>query len=189
MRGCFRIVDALERQIDAFPAYAGMFLIRAYLSIKRNGFPRVCGDVSEDVQACRHTRQLSPRMRGCFHAFTYKGDACHAFPAYAGMFLLLLLQLNTLKGFPRVCGDVSRSFSSILIFVWLSPRMRGCFRHKQQDCPEESAFPAYAGMFLVSRAQIIKSNRFPRVCGDVSDTFSGSVCVIKLSPRMRGCFY
>ena len=71
----------------------------------------------------------------------------------------------------------------------LSPRMRGCFSTLATMQDVVQAFPAYAGMFPGALPAAPEPPGFPRVCGDVSDTFSGSVCVIKLSPRMRGCFY
>ena len=46
MRGCFllKALSLLNRR--AFPAYAGMFLLRLQLTLLVTCFPRVCGDVS-----------------------------------------------------------------------------------------------------------------------------------------------
>ena len=94
--------------VVAFPAYAGMFLAKPKLINTCSGFPRVCGDVSEQfgamlIKAVRFPRvcgdvsdrysgvptyhQLSPRMRGCFYYLEYVVPESKAFPAYAGMFL------------------------------------------------------------------------------------------------------
>ncbi len=147
-------------------------------------------------------------MRGCFHQITltcraaiafpayagmfppgpFAAKASKAFPAYAGMFPTHEVFTHALHGFPRVCGDVSWRGLRKISFQTLSPRMRGCFRWKSRRIELGAAFPAYAGMFPVSGDTSMLVRGFPRVCGDVSDTFSGSVCVIKLSPRMRGCF-
>ena len=66
--------------------------------------------------------------------------------------------------------------------------MRGCFRQKSRQIGSDAAFPAYAGMFLRSAHLLQLSIRFPRVCGDVSNTSSGPFTRLRLSPRMRGCF-
>ena len=51
------------------------------------------------------------------------------------------------------------------------------------------AFPAYAGMFLRSFLPLAGLVRFPRVCGGVSSQPRIGITSVKLSPRMRGCFY
>ena len=95
---------------------------------------------------------------------------------------------HLVSSFPRVCGDVSSPQKFLDALDELSPRMRGCFQNQAPQVYFVVAFPAYAGMFPFDSSKAIPFSGFPRVCGDVSDTFSGSVCVIKLSPRMRGCF-
>ena len=86
MRGCFCQESRGCGSVEAFPAYAGMFLNKERPKDDRDSFPRVCGDVSPPAPAYITDAQLSPRMRGCF-------CTCHggvllgvAFPAYAGMF-------------------------------------------------------------------------------------------------------
>ena len=66
--------------------------------------------------------------------------------------------------------------------------MRGCFSLVSSARPILSAFPAYAGMFLRDDAKSGKVACFPRVCGDVSIDKAKDITVLKLSPRMRGCF-
>ena len=76
--------------------------------------------------------------------------------------------------FPRVCGDVSRSFSDLCRDGRFSPRMRGCFSvTKKREAPKD-VFPAYAGMFLPDEGMFFPEPGFPRVCGDVSEW--ASVC-------------
>ena len=70
-----------------------------------------------------------------------------AFPAYAGMFPGSGDTPMSVRGFPRVCGDVSlATFLTSQIFR-LSPRMRGCFCGRVKVGLTFTAFPAYAGMF------------------------------------------
>ena len=98
------------------------------------------------------------------------------------------LSLEYKNGFPRVCGDVSRPFSTGRFMLKLSPRMRGCFLSLLQILFLNLAFPAYAGMFLGLRPALRRSSSFPRVCGDVSALKGIALDGSKLSPRMRGCF-
>mgnify|MGYP000464482858 FL=1 len=90
--------------------------------------------------------------------------------------------------FPRVCGDVSETSSADHRNGPLSPRMRGCFYPAMSFPLEKTAFPAYAGMFPASCTRSAAGSRFPRVCGDVSIDKAKDITVLKLSPRMRGCF-
>ena len=94
-----------------------------------------------------------------------------AFPAYAGMFLVLLSICSLRFRFPRVCGDVSGEQKNPTDSTELSPRMRGCFPSAASRRARSSAFPAYPGMFLATIDRISPGLGFPRVCGDVSLTF------------------
>ena len=67
--------------------------------------------------------------------------------------------------------------------------MRGCFLSLASSYLLALAFPAYAGMFLRLRTQQARPLCFPRVCGDVSFIVVSSTLRVKLSPRMRGCFF
>ena len=71
----------------------------------------------------------------------------------------------------------------------LSPRMRGCFHNERRKRQSQSAFPAYAGMFLITMTTAASDKGFPRVCGDVSTAHWRLLSCLGLSPRMRGCFY
>ena len=112
-----------------------------------------------------------------------------AFPAYAGMFLTPKCERKISVCFPRVCGDVSVLLNSGSAVWELSPRMRGCFRVAFEADRSLEAFPAYAGMFPKHTKASFLQGRFPRVCGDVSRLFSIKRSTLKLSPRMRGCFF
>ena len=96
---------------------------------------------------------------------------------------------DTVSSFPRVCGDVSASISLRTRWSRLSPRKRGCFLSLASSYLLALAFPAYAGMFLRLRTQQARPLCFPRVCGDVSFIVVSSTLRVKLSPRMRGCFF
>ena len=112
-----------------------------------------------------------------------------AFPAYAGMFLRKPPRMGVARGFPRVCGDVSRFNGLFNSDGLLSPRMRGCFPSAVIPNLPAKAFPAYAGMFPNLLEELRQRKSFPRVCGDVSVVRDVEDIIQRLSPRMRGCFY
>ena len=150
--------------------------------------PRVCGDVSRAVELSQELMQFSPRMRGCFQPGVPISVRRLVLPAYAGMFLSTVAQLNFGFGSPRVCGDVSWIRRCRCKRRWFSPRMRGCFHGLKWRNASLSVLPAYAGMFpgyiYYSRPLYCS----PRVCGDVSSYTAWSCRCRRFSPRMRGCF-
>ena len=152
-------------------------------------FPRVCGDVSSSKLLQKSVPWFSPRMRGCFSATFYLVDYFMVFPAYAGMFPSANYPKQDDLGFPRVCGDVSKLFSTKRSTRKFSPRMRGCFSNSFSWWSRYSVFPAYAGMFPMRTVKDRSRNRFPRVCGDVSTSRLITMGMVQFSPRMRGCFY
>ena len=145
-----------------------MFLKIKTALTRPHGFPRVCGDVSPILSATGGSGTLSPRMRGCFRNIRAPSIISGAFPAYAGMFPVSGDTPMHVRGFPRVCGDVSLAKTVLDALNRLSPRMRGCFQCLNAPTAYRSSFP--------------------RVCGDVSPVQQTSSTDDTLSPRMRGCF-
>ncbi len=127
MRGCFQASCRRSPSLRAFPAYAGMFPVSGVYPCANRCFPRVCGDVSQLIEARARQGGLSPRMRGCFLLPIIPNEPIWAFPAYAGMFPALKASQTAEPGFPRVCGDVSSPAEFLQALNELSPRMRGCF--------------------------------------------------------------
>ena len=150
--------------------------------------PRVCGDVSGNLEGDKNVTWFSPRMRGCFQDRRRSEQRFHVLPAYAGMFLELSCFFSFGICSPRVCGDVSLTGAHEDTAAVFSPRMRGCFCYPSTGQVLRRVLPAYAGMFLAQSCRILWATSSPRVCGDVS------MCILRwdppdeFSPRMRGCF-
>ena len=168
MRGCFQAYTATCRIKRVLPAYAGMFLVRNFGILNADGSPRVCGDVSGNLEGDKNVTWFSPRMRGCFWRNRAGFFGQPVLPAYAGMFPCAssvgILQTSS----PRVCGDVSRSPNSGSPRRRFSPRMRGCFSKARRLLRTKQVLPAYAGMFPGLSGCVAQQQRSPRVCGDVS---------------------
>ena len=107
MRGCFSKSSGRASPTRVLPAYAGMFPPNGTRLIQKAGSPRVCGDVSINQNLWFWMTQFSPRMRGCFQAYTATCRIKRVLPAYAGMFLVGRARVFFCFSSPRVCGDVS----------------------------------------------------------------------------------
>ena len=143
----------ITRGSSVFPAYAGMFLSRSVPGSANCGFPRVCGDVPFFTLTEKEQGVFSPRMRGCSGIQSYRITGEIVFPAYAGMFLVLVMKNIWVLRFPRVCGDVPPLITISVKIATFSPRMRGCSAHGTGYMPKYTVFPAYAGMFRNNSTQ------------------------------------
>ena len=188
MRGCFLDLSPYIPKSLVLPAYAGMFLVRNFGILNADGSPRVCGDVSGNLEGDKNVTWFSPRMRGCFQDRRRSEQRFHVLPAYAGMFLELSCFFSFGICSPRVCGDVSLTGAHEDTAAVFSPRMRGCFCYPSTGQVLRRVLPAYAGMFLAQSCRILWATSSPRVCGDVSRKLVGFSGQNRFSPRMRGCF-
>ena len=165
-----------------------MFLVRNFGILNADGSPRVCGDVSGNLEGDKNVTWFSPRMRGCFQDRRRSEQRFHVLPAYAGMFLELSCFFSFGICSPRVCGDVSLTGAHEDTAAVFSPRMRGCFCYPSTGQVLRRVLPAYAGMFPDRQTRDHPGGGSPRVCGDVSRKLVGFSGQNRFSPRMRGCF-
>ena len=187
MRGCSSNLKPNAGKNSVFPAYAGMFRPWRLPCGGYRGFPRVCGDVPTRMRYWKSRCAFSPRMRGCSWWRRCARPRGCVFPAYAGMFRSGYWGVETLKGFPRVCGDVPNCVVAGQNTPSFSPRMRGCSARDFRGNMTGSVFPAYAGMFPLNLSLNLKPPCFPRVCGDVPLVSLLPLALPRFSPRMRGC--
>ena len=166
-----------------------MFLRLAQASFARSGFPRVRGDVPENLMKLSELTRFSPRARGCSHCGPKPLECTGVFPACAGMFLEKPTCSPSKGCFPRVRGDVPPYMIGIEPQSEFSPRARGCSEHPQHVSPDPPVFPACAGMFLINGSSVVWLMSFPRVRGDVPWSQAKSCISRWFSPRARGCSY
>ena len=144
-----------------------MFLAAAQYGCGGHCFPRVCGDVPQQMARPFTRTQFSPRMRGCSSGRSLAHQQVRVFPAYAGMFLTTGVTALWPLRFPRVCGDVPWIPPVNNWTSWFSPRMRGCSPGFPSNLFGLGVFPAYAGMFLPGASLRRRAPRFPRIREDV----------------------
>ena len=170
-----------------FPAYAGMFLCLLSRHPIERRFPRIRGDVpSEETPECLASA-FSPHTRGCSGSSKLIGRGYQVFPAYAGMFPMYTDQQLFALRFPRIRGDVPRLALHHSRGAVFSPHTRGCSSPPYACRGWWGVFPAYAGMFPRHPASSLAGYSFPRIRGDVPDSFLPSDSPLKFSPHTRGC--
>ena len=147
MRGCSLVLLTQLAFSQVFPAYAGVFPSGAGDSGGKHRLPRVCGGVPAVIPALRRQTKSSPRMRGCSYVELFGRPLLLVFPAYAGVFLFMGVDLMAGRSLPRVCGGVPTDRGFGLRKSQSSPRMRGCSRQGSRLPEVRQVFPAYAGVF------------------------------------------
>ena len=125
------------------------------------------GDVPATAGHTCYGCTFSPRARGCSPPTRRLGATDRVFPACAGMFRLW--------PWPRPCG------------AWFSPRARGCSYLDNLLREDLAVFPACAGMFPPQLPHRTHIHCFPRVRGDVPRMPVSISCLMRFSPRARGC--
>ena len=146
-RGCFSWIPGLGLDPWVFPAPAGVFLHKRDVHFRIVSFPRASGGVSVACSRIRYQSEFSPRQRGCFWRRTQRRLISLVFPAPAGVFPDGYTWDDSLHGFPRASGGVSKIEKDIEDREKFSPRQRGCFPGAYADTIPCVVFPAPAGVF------------------------------------------
>ena len=164
-----------------------MFRPAARAGPRAPGFPRVCGDVPAHASsACKNT-QFSPCVRGCSVMSSANLPARSVFPVCAGMFRMGAELIPWGSSFPRVCGDVPRTWRRPTTTRPFSPCVRGCSEAQWLGYQFSQVFPVCAGMFRTSSRPLKPLKSFPRVCGDVPGCGCRRGRSGSFSPCVRGC--
>ena len=166
-RGCSAAWAFLGESDTVFPAYAGMFRHGFFCRHRRQGFPRIRGDVPKTPKVTGKGQQFSPHTRGCSGSAFPDAAILWVFPAYAGMFRVRCQRSYCGDCFPRIRGDVPFAPSILLGMNWFSPHTRGCSAALARSCCPAAVFPAYAGMFRALLFGSASKSGFPRIRGDV----------------------
>ena len=141
-------------------------VLRSGLKVR---FPRIRGDVPRNRETTMGRVQFSPHTRGCSGCRLLAATEVAVFPAYAGMFLWLVVAKLPGGGFPRIRGDVPQVYVLQAKKPGFSPHTRGCSLASSPPFSYIPVFPAYAGMFRRLGAFLLSSSGFPRIRGDVPE--------------------
>ena len=186
MRGCSVVENLTQLPAGVFPAYAGMFRKRRLGGLYPHGFPRVCGDVPATSTSMAIAVRFSPHTRGCSGTSGATRRGSSVFPAYAGMFRLVVSSLSLTRRFPRIRGDVPAMVNDASSPFTFSPHTRGCSGCGAAFIQPVVVFPAYPGMFQPVLRTLPTPNGFPRIRGDVPTANPAAEGAIRFSPHTRG---
>ncbi len=126
-------------------------------------------------------------MRGCSLIRTFSRSTKTVFPAGAGVFLSVSVQIEIGLRVPRRCGGVPIHDDPELLKGRCSPQVRGCSQDHLSGTPIQPVFPAGAGVFLTLHWCCGRSNCVPRRCGGVPIRPGRDRAKPKCSPQVRGC--
>ena len=186
-RGCSGERDRLEKRVQEFPVWAGMFLFTLGRAKSGRGIPRMGGDVPRCHALRGQFCENSPYGRGCSVPRLVRGGQPLEFPVWAGMFRIDARLTTPPLRIPRMGGDVPLKNMAELIAEANSPYGRGCSAlYLRHSCPYVE-FPVWAGMFRADARADADVERIPRMGGDVP--MRSRICLTssRNSPYGRGC--
>ena len=170
----------------SIPACAGEAAAPEETAYHAEVYPRVCGGSKPDGRRRRHSRGLSPRVRGKLFRNGVKGVNRGSIPACAGEATPAIRCWLIQRVYPRVCGGSPLSSRAKTAYRGLSPRVRGKLLHKAEKTPQLRSIPACAGEAKRRAAALIWQRVYPRVCGGSQPGRGGRPAGAGLSPRVRG---
>ncbi|KXS37979.1 MAG: hypothetical protein AWU55_1919 [Halomonadaceae bacterium T82-2] len=129
---------------------------------------------------------LSPRLRGSALEERFGVGVGRVIPAPAGIGTMLVTFFARLPGYPRACGDRSRSMTSAISRCGLSPRLRGSAADHLGADRLGRVIPAPAGIGSWPIRWAATSPGYPRACGDRAFQQAAKSTAAGLSPRLRG---
>ena len=187
-RGCFSECSRSNHNQKIFPAYAGVFPSTSKCPAKTANLPRIRGGVSNLAKELFVAYESSPHTRGCFCSSRLNLQYSFIFPAYAGVFLRRAVRSRYCLHLPRIRGGVSLILKTSPIQPISSPHTRGCFPSNALTEFHHTIFPAYAGVFPLTRRPPLPWWNLPRIRGGVSPAEMAEPGVLVSSPHTRGCF-
>ena len=128
-----------------------------------------------------------PACAGMFRGFATWGYSPSRFPRMRGDVPPQQPHRQENKRFPRMRGDVPCLLISFKRGIVFSPHARGCSFVVVRCAPWVTVFPACAGMFHSWKPTLSRYYRFPRMRGDVPDSFAELQAAFQFSPHARGC--
>ena len=146
----------------------------------------MCGGNPNAPDASDALMGLSPLVRGKLRALTAPGNAVGSIPACAGETEPTFPIRKSSRVYPRLCGgNAPQTFADVL-FVGLSPLVRG---KRGSHCERRRAagsIPACAGETRAVMARIKRERVYPRLCGGNSSRHVPLSIFRGLSPLVRG---
>ena len=107
-------------------------------------------------------------------------------PAYAGKSRCACTRARSARVHPRVCGEKSTVYPTMLQIEGSPPHVRGKDFHVRNGLRFAGITPAYAGKRLHRRAGGTHPGDHPRMCGEKGAGIKLSIASMGSPPHMRG---
>ena len=186
VRGKLNPGRGLVGNAGSIPACAGEACKEPRTACHPEVYPRVCGGSAEGWGRRRHSRGLSPRVRGKRRLARPGRFGIRSIPACAGEAQLYQPGRRQGQVYPRVCGGSLSGGRRPRPSGGLSPRVRGKRKSPVSIPFTFRSIPACAGEAVAPAVEQMVAKVYPRVCGG-SDYEDWAVSVFAgLSPRVRG---
>ena len=149
-------------------------------------YPRGCGGTAATNSKASPSAGLSPRVRGNLSDNVTGLVRSGSIPAGAGEPHHAGLHDVRCRVYPRGCGGTHSRDRPVAPIRGLSPRVRGN-RLDLQPCRHlAGSIPAGAGEPALADPGVVCLRVYPRGCGGTGGVCSSIVCLLGLSPRVRG---
>ena len=186
VRGTRLLPRAAKRRDRVIPACAGNARRYAFLTARRTGHPRVCGERISPMHILQRPAGSSPRVRGTHDRQRQGRGPIRVIPACAGNAQHGQFAVALPAGHPRVCGERQTRCVRAVFSVGSSPRVRGTLYAHVAGLGNGRVIPACAGNALPTGRTILPGSGHPRVCGERSLRPAACPRPHGSSPRVRG---
>ena len=170
----------------SIPAHAGEPALSCRIRKLFRVYPRACGGTVRAITQATAAEGLSPRMRGNHPEDVRQSDDLGSIPAHAGEPLLVPVDVQSSRVYPRACGGTSPPRRPTHGRPGLSPRMRGNPQFFENRGWVAGSIPAHAGEPRPPSGPPWPRRVYPRACGGTLVDKVAQNVDKGLSPRMRG---
>ena len=125
-------------------------------------------------------------MRGNLRCFWRYRFGHGSIPTHAGKPAGLKNLSSSPRVYPHACGETGKDSQNTLLFMGLSPRMRGNQVAKMVDRNTLGSIPTHAGKPCQHFFATFFDGVYPHACGETLRNAPAGIKVRGLSPRMRG---
>ena len=157
-----------RRPRGTIPAPAGKPRYRARRQRQTRDYPRACGETAIVSFAKAGHLGLSPRLRGNLVYERVVDFLVGTIPAPAGKPSAAAHLRQSIRDYPRACGETEPTRTTSTLVSGLSPRLRGNHRQPERTLRRTGTIPAPAGKPRERPLPKPWRRDYPRACGETA---------------------
>ena len=166
MRGNLEDIEKGPPGSGSIPAHAGKPRSTPPPPRRPRVYPRACGETSPPRTPPLSCRGLSPRMRGNLAPALQEAEVAGSIPAHAGKPRGNTVSIQSMRVYPRACGETEGLGRPLALHQGLSPRMRGNRVGHGRGVLGGGSIPAHAGKPPGRSVSYAVVGVYPRACGE-----------------------